>query len=381
MKNNISENSKINKCSGCGVCASICPTKAIGINLDDKGFYISNVDENKCIDCGICKKVCCFNEKIDFKKPIKTFSCTRKENSEKTKSSSSGIAWDIAKIALEKDYLACGAKYNYKKNNVEHFIAETVKEYIPAQGSKYLQSYTVDTFSQIINNKSKDKYIVFGTPCQIASLKNYIKMRKIEDRFILIDFFCHGVPSYHLWESYLEYHKINKIEEIIFRDNSKELWNDYCMNIKTKDKTLISSSKNNDLFYRFFLLDFCLNKTCSESCMFFSTNSCADIRVGDIWNRKIHSNKKPMSLSLVYNEKINWILEELNDTQEFKDEEVTELIKGEPMGFRKYFKLTDKVIILLRKRVNLKILFYIFVCPKLIIGVIKRKINCVRLKK
>lgn len=373
MKNNISDNANNLKCSGCGVCAAICPTKAIDIELSDKGFYISKVNDEKCIDCGICLKTCSFNVKYEFKKPLKSFSSVRRSNVEKCKSSSSGICWDFAKKAIENEYYACGARYNFENNNVEHFVAATIKEYLPAQGSKYLQSYTVDAFEQILKN-NKQKYVVVGTPCQIASLRNYIKLKKIEENYILIDFFCHGVPSYHLWESYLKHHKIEKIEDILFRDNSRKVWNDFCMNIKMNNKKLNSSSKENDLFYRFFILDFCLNKVCSESCKFFSTNSCADIRFGDVWNRTLHAGSMPMSLGLLYNDKIQWILDEIETVQQYKDIEIDALIKGQPIDYRKSYVFTDTVINLFKKSFDLKILFYIFVYPKLALSVIKRKI-------
>ncbi|MBQ1272693.1 MAG: Coenzyme F420 hydrogenase/dehydrogenase, beta subunit C-terminal domain, partial [Clostridia bacterium] len=40
-------------------------------------------------------------------------------------------------------------------------------------------------------------------PCQIASLDRYLKIIKKRDKFLLIDFICHGVPSYLLWERYI----------------------------------------------------------------------------------------------------------------------------------------------------------------------------------
>lgn len=373
MKRNISENAKKNRCSGCGVCSAACPTNAIDITLNKDGFYIAEVNEDSCVECGVCLKICSFNTDYEFKKPLKSFSSIRRSDAEKCKSSSSGICWDFAKKAIENEYYACGARYNVENNNVEHFVAGTVKEYLPAQGSKYLQSYTVDAFEQILKN-NKQKHVVFGTPCQIASLRNYIKFKKDEENYILIDFFCHGVPSYHLWESYLKHHKIQKVEDILFRDNSRKAWNDFCMNIKVANKKLNSSSKENDLFYRFFILDFCLNKVCSESCKFFSTNSCADIRFGDVWNRTLHSGSEPMSLGLLYNDKIEWILGEIEKVQKYKPVEIEPLIKGQPMDYRKSYIFTDKVIELLKKKVNLKVLFYIFIYPKLVLGVIKRKL-------
>ena len=45
------------RCSGCGVCATVCPKHAISFSQDNKGFSRPVVNEN-CIDCGICVKKC-----------------------------------------------------------------------------------------------------------------------------------------------------------------------------------------------------------------------------------------------------------------------------------------------------------------------------------
>lgn len=42
-----------------------------------------------------------------------------------------------------------------------------------------------------------------GTPCQIDSFRRYIRKNHIEENFILMDFFCHGVPSKKMWDKYL----------------------------------------------------------------------------------------------------------------------------------------------------------------------------------
>ena len=47
-----------NNCSGCAVCAAVCPTSAITFGQDERGFYMPFVDENKCISCGKCRNVC-----------------------------------------------------------------------------------------------------------------------------------------------------------------------------------------------------------------------------------------------------------------------------------------------------------------------------------
>ena len=50
-----------NLCSGCGVCAGICPTVAIQMKINEYGEYVPLVDLEKCIYCGLCLKTCPFS--------------------------------------------------------------------------------------------------------------------------------------------------------------------------------------------------------------------------------------------------------------------------------------------------------------------------------
>ena len=80
-----------------------------------------------------------------------------------------------------------------------YYIATTTSEAIESIGSKYIQSYTADAFKAI---NRKEKYIVTGTPCQIDSFRRYIRKFHVEENFVLLDFFCHCVPSMLAWNKY-----------------------------------------------------------------------------------------------------------------------------------------------------------------------------------
>ena len=55
---NISDSSALRECTGCQMCAAVCPKDAIRITLDESGFYRPYVDSEKCVDCGLCTGVC-----------------------------------------------------------------------------------------------------------------------------------------------------------------------------------------------------------------------------------------------------------------------------------------------------------------------------------
>lgn len=47
-------------CCGCATCYSACPTGAITLEPDEKGFLYPAISEGKCIRCYRCLQVCAF---------------------------------------------------------------------------------------------------------------------------------------------------------------------------------------------------------------------------------------------------------------------------------------------------------------------------------
>ena len=299
MKDNIT---KFNHCYDCGLCSIVCPKGIISIIRNRDGFFSPViVDSSKCIECGLCLNVCAFNNKLEKIKDrrIGYYAAWSNDNKVRLSSSSGGIAYELSCQALKQGYKVIAVKYYEEKGTAIHYIANTEDDLIKSQGSKYIQSLAHLAFEQI--NK-EDKYLVFGTPCQIHSIKNFIQMRHIEDNFILVDFFCHGVPSYNMLDKYLAEKKIitGSTQSVIWRDKSNGGWHNSWNMIVTGNKGESRCSiKERDLFYKFFLKNRCLNEACYTSCKYKLESSAADIRLGDLWGTKYESNEEGVSGVLV----------------------------------------------------------------------------------
>ena len=273
--NNISS---IKNCFGCGVCAIACPKKIIDLRLNKKGFYEPFLfDESKCIDCGLCLSVCSFNhDDTALKDPqLKSYGAWSKDPKVRRKCSSGGVAFEIGKTLLNDGYKVCGVKYNIDANRAEHYIASNLVELISSVGSKYLQSYTIPGF---LNINKKEKYLVTGTPCQIDSFRRFIQKFHCEDNFLLMDFFCHCVPSMWAWKAYIKMlePKIGKVTYASWRNKFAYGWHDTWLmgidgektsikpdsfkstipinintNVSSKDDSkIISSAKHNNVMSR-----------------------------------------------------------------------------------------------------------------------------------
>lgn len=311
MSNNIGF---INDCYGCGVCATVCGRKIIEIGLNKDGFYEPHItDESKCTNCGICSETCAYiYENLSLKNTeIHSYAAWSKDKIVRAKCSSGGVGFEVGKYLLSQGFKACVVKYNASQNRAEHYIASTVEELQPSIGSKYIQSYTVDAFKAI---NRKEKYFVTGTPCQMDSFRRYIQRFHCEDNFILLDFFCHGVPSKIMWNKYLEAseQKIGKVTNVTWRNKFTGWHDSWAMHLIGKKKEQKSWWTKGDEFYGLFLSDSCLSKACYDKCKYKMGQSSADIRIGDLWGHKYKNNKEGVSGVLSLTPKGEQVLHKCN---------------------------------------------------------------------
>ena len=220
---------------------------------------------------------------------------------------------EISLFALKNGYTVCGVIYDTQSNHARH-VEVTDEEGLKAlRGTKYLQS-DPSVFAEVIKGLKEDaskKVVFFGTPCQIFGLKKALNCAIAEDRAVLIEIFCHGVPSYTVWQEELDIAK-NKLgaypDDVKFR-YKKYGWHEYCLRLSAKDKTYIGR-RGKDFFYDAFFEDMLLMDSC-YNCRMRKENSAADIRIGDYWGSKFALRPDGVSAVFAATDKGNLFLREV----------------------------------------------------------------------
>ena len=316
-------NKEVFNCTGCGGCSNVCPTGAIEIKLDKEGFYQYYINKNKCIECGLCVKKC---PKLNYKnandkKNILCYAAYTKNKDVLNNSSSGGLFYEIAKGIIEKGGLVAGAIY--ENNKVKHVLIDNLQGLKSLQGSKYLQSFTGNIYTEIKNNIKTKKILFSGTPCQCAAIRKIIK----NDNLIVIDIVCHGVPSLNIFEKSLKDRFNVSISNVNFRFKNGS-WSNYSLEYSLSNKKVKTIKHYRDEWFSGYLKNLYLMKSC-YSCEFNTLPRIGDITLADCWgikkiDKKFFENNKDTGISLVLinNENGEKIFNEINKNIIYKEQDI-----------------------------------------------------------
>lgn len=316
-------------CTGCRTCEQLCPKHCISMEPDEEGFMVANIDENICVKCGLCMRHCpqIFSPiKIT---PIRVIGARYKNNDVLKESASGGVFVAMASRVLDKGGIVVGAAYldDWK---VGHIVVSNKVLLYKLQSSKYVQSDTLHTFSEVKYYLDKGKQVLYsGTPCQIAGVRSYLK--KNYDNLLTIDLICHGVPSPKLFQKYLTWLEAKKQRRILyynFRDKSSGWGLEY--KTKTLTKTKIKSAILDPYYYHFLKGD--IYRECCYNCNYCTSERVGDITIGDYWGiEKEHPkfySPKGVSLVLVNTQKGVSILSETEDLFYIQESTLEKAVKA-----------------------------------------------------
>ena len=303
-------------CCGCGLCASICPTKAIHIELNAEGFYRPVVDDKKCVHCGLCKKKCANNDTWGglrtFQAPS-AYGLKHRSEAIRMQSRSGGAFTLLSDFILEHGGTVYGSAMD-DSVSVKHIRATTKEERDSMRGAKYVQSPMFHLFNDIRTDVQSGKPVLFsGTPCQTAAVKKCCEDLDCNQLY-LVDILCHGVPSIAVYKDYLSYcqkQHNGTVDKFVFRNKQDYGWWEHVESFWIDGKRY-DSREFTDLFYQHVIID----RSCSY-CKFKSTDRVSDFTMGDFWGIENaitdFDDNKGVSLLLINSEKGGVIFDKVKD--------------------------------------------------------------------
>ncbi len=207
--------------------------------------------------------------------------CQCKDDDIRITSSSGGIFPLLADAVIKEGGVVYGAAFA-NDFTVEHVRITSIDEIVLLKGSKYVFSKMGNAYRNAESDLKNGKKVLFiGSPCQVATLKCFLK--KDYENLILIDFICHGAPKQEIWKKYLaEIADGREIKNVFFRDKRKG-WMDYSIVIEFKNGDIYARSHDDDVYMRGFSDNYTLLDTCFNCKNKGIDERLSDITLGDLW--------------------------------------------------------------------------------------------------
>ncbi len=270
------------RCTGCKACGSVCSVNAITFRKSPEGFLYPQVAESLCIHCGKCTGVChaLENNLQNTKETTKAFYGWHQAENIRENSSSGGVFSALAENILARGGLVIGAYFDPNTKQVRHGNSDEIP-IARFRGSKYVESDLTETYTWIDQALAQNRWVLFcGTPCQCSGLRRRFGSA---DQLLLVDFFCHGVPSPKIFKDYLEdLEQKNKDTLTDYRFRTKVFgWSQYGITQEFKNKSIQTVGRCEFFFHASMMDNLFLRKSCytCNKAMYHD----ADITIGDFW--------------------------------------------------------------------------------------------------
>lgn len=283
-------------CSGCTACQSICPKTAISMIADTEGFLYPQIDESKCVQCGLCEKVCPSLNRDLPRTPLAVYAAKAKDDELRLKSSSGGVFSLLARQVIARGGVVYGAGFDHNDWHVMHKSAENEDELEDLRGSKYVQSDVQGIYAAVEDQLLSGREVLFsGTPCQVAGLRRYLNVLKVDiSKLLLVDVVCHAVPSPMVWQKYLDEREAalaggggsapaegRNIKRISCRHKTCG-WKRFSISLRFANDMEYLCDLRTDPFLRGFLSEL-YNRPSCHNCQCRELRSGSDLTIADYW--------------------------------------------------------------------------------------------------
>lgn len=312
-------------CTGCAVCACVCPLSAIIMRLNEsEGYFQPSVDENICTACGLCQNVCpaltwanqqqqkTWGPSLGYH--LKAFAAYSSDVNIRKLCASGGFVTSFLCYLLENDEISGAIVSRRKTDNpllAEAFLARTAKDICGAKGSLYAPVNFEHVYKDLNDlTPDKEKIAFVGLPCHIEALHNLARIKpKIQNMIkFKISLVCGGTPSLFAYDYTLKKLKIDK-NDIKELQNRGDGWPGY-LTIILKN----GASKRIPHGHRYSwgtvfgspLVTPLACELCPDPSGFH-----ANVSVCDAWLKKFSSDTMGINLILIRTKKILMLIEQM----------------------------------------------------------------------
>ena len=179
-------------CSGCGVCAGVCPEAALSMEWNNHGEYNPKLSSSKCTKCGLCLKVCPFSTK---EQSVNLYANLLHENDIagsykniysgfvpdlQEKRSGGGVATWLLTSLLEKkivNKVACCFSSKDPERLFSYEIVDSIEDVLNAARTVYYPVELSGVIKEILENDGS--YVVIALPCFVKALRLAMKYNKV----------------------------------------------------------------------------------------------------------------------------------------------------------------------------------------------------------
>ena len=322
------------ECLGCEACLQVCAHGALKIVTDKEGFRYPELNKDLCVNCGLCNMVC--PEEVSVPKYTErqiAFGGYSKDERIRCLSTSGGAFSCIVDTWFKEGYVIFGAVTSGL--DVYHTFVFDKKDIDSFRKSKYSQSRIGSSYKDVRNFLREGRNVLFsGTPCQIAGLRNYLRIGKTDTtQLITVEVVCEGVPSplyVGKLDKYLKNHFGSSISSLDYRFKDgkfdyeghgkqvsrKGRWDFEVMQIILGNGKEIKKDRWFNPFWSIWL-NHLMNRPSCYKCPYTTKDRVADITLGDLWGvhrycPELYGENGGASVILSNTEKGNEIISEVS---------------------------------------------------------------------